>query len=316
MLFTNKKRKDHDLNIMIDGTKIEKVKKTKFLGVIIDNKLSWKGHVAHVASKVSRGMGMIIKARNYLNRKSLLTLYYIFVYPYLTYCNHIWGNIHQSNLKHLCVLQNKILRIIAGAKPRESAGPLYFSLGILKLTDINKYLIARFMYKYCINMVPRLFSSFFLRNYNVSTYDLRSANCFHWPLVSTDFGKNGIRYRGAIVFNKLLLDGIDSTVSEAVFVNQLKRSIKMGILYSSKHSCTKYCKCILLVKMQKRRSSQCIVALGIFLFLCSYRCKHVMSFLHLRHWRVTFVSLKYEHCYQSDLEPISPPGFLAPIVIL
>ena len=40
MLFTNKKRKDHDINIMIDGTKIEEVKKTKFLGVIIDNKLS------------------------------------------------------------------------------------------------------------------------------------------------------------------------------------------------------------------------------------------------------------------------------------
>ena len=227
MLFTNKKRKDHDLNIMIDGTKIEEVKKTIFSGVIIDNKLSWKDHVA---SKVSRGMGIIIKARNYLNRKSLLTLYYTFVYPYLTYCDHIWGNIYQSNLKHLCVLQNKILRVIAGAKPRESAGPLYVSLGMLKLTDINKYLIARFVYKYCINMVPRLFSSFFLRNYNVSTYDLRSANCFHLPLVSTDFGKNGIRYRGPIVFNKLLLDGIDSTVSEAVFVNQLKRSIKMGIL--------------------------------------------------------------------------------------
>ena len=167
------------------------------------------------------------------------------------------------------MLQNKILRIIAGAKPRESTGPLYVSLGILKLTDINKYLIARFMYKYCINMVPRLFSSFFLRNYNVSTYDLRSANCFHLPLVSTDFGKNGIRYRGPIVLNKLLLDGIDCTVSEAVFVNQLKRSIKMGILKSCKHSCTKYCKCILLVKRQKRSSSQCIVALGIFLFLWS-----------------------------------------------
>ena len=93
MLFTNKKRKDHYVNIMIDGTKIEEVKKTKFLGVIIDNKLSWKDHVAHVASKVSRGMGVILKARNYLNRKSLLTLYYTFVYPYLTYCNHIWENI-------------------------------------------------------------------------------------------------------------------------------------------------------------------------------------------------------------------------------
>ena len=130
MVFSNKRRKQYDLNIKIDETKIEEVKKTKFLGVIIDNKLTWKDHVAHVASKVSRGMGVITKARNYLNRKGLLTLYYTFVYPYLTYCNHIWGNIYQSNLKRLCVLQNKIVRIIAGVKPRESAGH-YMTLLVL-----------------------------------------------------------------------------------------------------------------------------------------------------------------------------------------
>ena len=76
MVSSNKRRKHYDLIIKIDETKIEEVKKTKFLGVIIDNKLTWKDHVA---SKVSRGMGMIIKARNYLNRKGLLTLYYTFV---------------------------------------------------------------------------------------------------------------------------------------------------------------------------------------------------------------------------------------------
>ena len=153
MVFSNKRRKHYDLNIKIDETKIEEVKKI-FLGVIIDIKLTWKDHVAHVASKVSRGMGMIIKARNYLSRKGLLTLYYTFVYPYLTNCNHIWGNIYPSNLKRVCVLQNKIVRIIAGVKPRESAGPWYDSLGIMKLTDLNKYLIARFMFRYCITMFP------------------------------------------------------------------------------------------------------------------------------------------------------------------
>ena len=100
---------------------------------------------------------MIIKARNYLNKQGLLTLYYSFVYPYLTYCNHIWGNIYQSNLKQLCVTQNKIVRVIAGVKPRESAEPLYESLSIIKLNDINKYLIVRFMYKYSVGMVPKLF---------------------------------------------------------------------------------------------------------------------------------------------------------------
>ena len=41
-----------------------------------------------------------------------------------------------------------------------------------------------------------------------------------------------------------------------------------------------------------------------------------MPSLHLYHWYATFVSLKCEHRYLSDMEPISPPGFLAPIVIL
>ena len=51
MVFSNKKRRQYDLNIMVDVTKIEEVKKTNFLGVIIGNKLTWKDHVAHVASK-------------------------------------------------------------------------------------------------------------------------------------------------------------------------------------------------------------------------------------------------------------------------
>ena len=127
MMFTNEKKRLDELNIMIDGSKIEEVRKTKFLVVIIDKKLSWKDHVTHVANKISRGLEMIIKARNYLNNKGLITLYYTCIYPYLTYCNHIWGIIYQSNLKHLCILQNKILRIIAGVKPRESASWHYLT---------------------------------------------------------------------------------------------------------------------------------------------------------------------------------------------
>ena len=73
--------------MLIDGNK--EVKKTTFLGVIIDSKLSWKDHVVHAVRKVSRGSGMIIKARNNLNKKGLITLYYSFVYPYLSHCNHI-----------------------------------------------------------------------------------------------------------------------------------------------------------------------------------------------------------------------------------
>ena len=67
MVFTRKKRQIR-LNIKIDGHSIAEVQDTKFLGVYIDNKLNWKKHTSYLASKISKGIGMIIKARHYLNK--------------------------------------------------------------------------------------------------------------------------------------------------------------------------------------------------------------------------------------------------------
>ena len=86
------------------------------------------------------------------------------------------------------------------------------------------------MYKYCVGMVPQLFSSYFVRNYDTSSYDLRSSNCFHLPIVTSHHGKNGVRYSGPVLFNKRLTEGFNHTVSEDVVVKQLKLSIKIGIL--------------------------------------------------------------------------------------
>ena len=196
MVFTNEKKRLNDLNILIDGTRIEEVKKTKFLGVIIDNKLSWKDHVAHVVGKVSRGLGMIIKARHYLNKQGLLTLYYPFVYPYLTYCNHIWGNIYQSNLKQLCVTQNKIVRVIAGVKPRGSAEPLYESLSIIKLNDINKFLLADL----CTNTLSAWYQNYShpiikkIMKYRLMTFEMLTVIIYHLLpriLAKMEYGTEG-----------------------------------------------------------------------------------------------------------------------------
>ena len=168
---------------------------------------------------------MIIKARKYLNRKGLLTSDFTFVYPYLTYCNHVWWNINQSHLKHLCVLENPILRIIAGVKPRESTGPLYESLGIMELTDLKKYLIARFMFTLCINMMPIIIILFPKKLYCIYVWSSKCelfpcATCCHRPWQEWN------KVKGTYVFDKLLIDGIDCIVSEAVFINQLNRRMK------------------------------------------------------------------------------------------
>ena len=80
----------------------------------------------------TRGLGMIIKARKYLNKAALMSSYYLFIYPYLTYCNQIWGTAYPAHQTKLIVIQKKAVRIIAGAKYRAPTDALFSDLGILK----------------------------------------------------------------------------------------------------------------------------------------------------------------------------------------
>ena len=107
MFFRKQRNKKCDLKIQIDGSEIDQVERTKFLGVVIDQNLNWKEHVSLISRKVSRGIGMIVKAKHCLNRDALLTLYNSFIYPYITYCNQVWGCTYNSTLKRLFILQKK-----------------------------------------------------------------------------------------------------------------------------------------------------------------------------------------------------------------
>ena len=66
MLFPGFKKIKPSTNLKIEGESISETVKSKFLGVIIDNKLSWKDHIAYILGKIARGIGIILKARKYL----------------------------------------------------------------------------------------------------------------------------------------------------------------------------------------------------------------------------------------------------------
>ena len=72
-------------NITLDNVSVKQVEVTKFLGVLVDQHLSWKSHISYVTKKISKTIGIISKSSFYLSQKSLLSLYYTLVYPYLNY---------------------------------------------------------------------------------------------------------------------------------------------------------------------------------------------------------------------------------------
>ena len=74
-------------------------------GYFCDNLISIIISVSLFSGKVSRGIGMIVKAKHCLNRGALLTVYNSFIYPYITYCNQVWGCTYNSTLKRVFILQ-------------------------------------------------------------------------------------------------------------------------------------------------------------------------------------------------------------------
>ena len=79
-----------DVKLLLNDREIDQVEKIVFLGVILDDKLSWKSHISHVSTKISKSIGIICKSSFFLLKQSLFTLYYSMVYPYLQYCLGIY----------------------------------------------------------------------------------------------------------------------------------------------------------------------------------------------------------------------------------
>ena len=168
---------------------------------------------------------MIIKARKLLNQETLITLYYSFIYPYLQYCNHVWGNACASYLKKLNVLQKRIVRIIGGVKPREHSLPIFRKLNILSIFDINIFVIGCFMYQVHHKKTLKVFSDMFCENSKIHNYSTRQANHFHLPQPKKEIRKSTISYRGAVIWNTICTLGIKTEAKMNAFKENFKKFI-------------------------------------------------------------------------------------------
>ena len=113
MIFKPRQKKlDIDFTINLNDYLIEKVCEVAFLGVILDENVTWKSHIAHVTRKISKSIGIISKASFFLSKSSLYKLYYALVYPYLQCCIVVWGGTYLSNLDRIRLLQKRIIRVL------------------------------------------------------------------------------------------------------------------------------------------------------------------------------------------------------------
>ena len=139
----------------MDNITLSKVSSIKYLGVIVDHKLTWIDHITYVKSKISKGIGIMYKARRYLNKISLKNLYHAYIYPYLTYCIEVWGSASKCHLNSLFLLQKKIIRIMTFSPYLAHTDPIFKDLTILPLDKIFIDRIGITMFKVEYELLPK-----------------------------------------------------------------------------------------------------------------------------------------------------------------
>ena len=173
MLFHRRRIKTDNLKLTIGQSTLKQTSQCKYLGLIIDNKLNWAAHIAHVKSKISKCVGILMKARPSLTRKCLLDLYNSFAYPYLIYCVELWGHAGDRLLHQLFLVQKKIVRIITFSAFLAHTAPIFQKLKLLPLCKIVLQRTSIFMFKLKNNMLPLAMNSLVIRNNDIHHHNTR-----------------------------------------------------------------------------------------------------------------------------------------------
>ena len=177
------------LNLKIDGNAIEQVAEFNFLGIDIDQNITWKPHVTKTAIKISRVIGVLNKLKHIFPQHILLTIYNSLIQPHLIYGLYLWG----LNCKRLKILQKKAVRILAFKPYISHSTPIFKDLKILQLEDLYTMQLYKFYYKNTNNLLPSYFSSF-TPFYNNHDHNLRN-NILRLPMTRHEYFVQCTKYQ-------------------------------------------------------------------------------------------------------------------------
>jgi hypothetical protein len=225
MLFSPPRSKvSHNIKLYMNNTEIHSVNQTKFLGVMLDYKLSWKPHVKYISSKLSKNIGILTKAKRYLEFKSLSCLYYSFIYPYIVYCISVWGGANVTTLEPLIKVQKWAVKTILCKPKRTPSFPLFKSMKLLTIQQIYTLQVLIFVYKYKKSELPCIFDNLFISTSNIHGYSTRQEYNFYPPMCKTSLAQSFIRYSGCYNWNSLSRNTKSFNGSVNTFKKQILKS--------------------------------------------------------------------------------------------
>ena len=238
MIFAQTRNTKLPQPLIITDTLIEHIHEARFLGVIMDDKLSWSHHIKSVESKMCRYVGIMYKIKKYLPLNARIQIYHSFVQSHINYCSLVWGFSSRSYIETIFSKQKKGLRaVIPGFinyKYRDGNIPghtkaFFTEHEILTIQNIITLNALIFMHK--INNYRSLLARSILETIpdNSPNSEDTHESCENWlNTYNNNHYRNSVFYKGTLLsagsdIDKNLSPG--SFANIASYKNNLKRSL-------------------------------------------------------------------------------------------
>ena len=140
------KQSTKQLNIILNNYALQRVCDTKFLDVVIHEHLSWKPYMEYLLKNISSSIYCIKEIKSFLDRKTLLLLYYTLVKSHILYCINSWCFGNELMINKLQCAVNKLMRSIFNAGKRQTVSYVMKDNNLLIIRQIRDLKIATFVY--------------------------------------------------------------------------------------------------------------------------------------------------------------------------
>ena len=183
------------INLKLNGVPIAEVPSAKYLGLILDQKLSYEEHIKHVDSKLIKGNVILAKVRHFVPVNILTNSYNAHIQPHIDYGLNLWGYAAQTFIDKIIRKQKKSIRIMCFKNSRESTELLFPSKNILPFHKNLQLQAGKLLWKAANSyLCPSLNPLFHMRN---------DESTFHVPHRRLDVSQNSVTYAGVKTWNAI-----------------------------------------------------------------------------------------------------------------
>ena len=222
ILFRSSKSKPPPTNLTVTlrNIKIEQVTTMKFLGVHIDEHLTWTGHIRHLQNKLRSTLGVVSRIKPFLRQGSMLTLYHSLINSHLQYCITNWCIGNKTLINKLQKTCNKFIRMACNLRHYRDVTDVRKTHQLLTINQLLTKEIAVFMFKQNSGKNPDVFRNVFVKS--ISQYNTRNRSKLIPKPCSSSLCQQSISYQGPAIWSKLPIFFKNEKMSVVTFSAKLR----------------------------------------------------------------------------------------------